>query len=122
LFEPLEAAGLTITNGGELTGLAEYRNGGLFFDAGVLSLREPSALSQVHAVSSDLVIEWRALTLALLDRCAALIRAQLGVSAEQLPLARILEGGTWRAGRAIALEQRAEGGPPLHIESDGTVF
>ena len=122
LFEPLEAAGLCISKAGELTGLAEYRNGGLFFDAQVLTLREPSALARVHAVSSDLVIEWRALTLALLDRTAALLRSELGVSEEQLPLARILEGGTWRAGRAIALEARADGGPPLQIESDGTVF
>ena len=122
LFEPLEAAGLTITDADELTGLAEYRNGGLFFDAGVLTLRDPAALTRVHAVSSDLVIEWRALTLALLDRTASLIRGELGVTAEQLPLARILEGGTWRAGRAIALERRADGSPPLLIESDGTVF
>ena len=122
LFEPLEAAGLTITGADELTGLAEYRNGGLYFDAGVLSLREPSALTRMHAVSSDLVIEWRALTVALLDRTATLIRASLGVSAAELPLARILEGGTWRAGRAIAAEARDGGGPPLLIDSDGTVF
>jgi Protein of unknown function (DUF1688) len=122
LFEPLEAAGLVIDGASELTGLAEYRNGGLFVDAGVLQLRDPSALGRVHAVASDLVIEWRALTLALLDRVAVLIRQSLSVSAEQLPLARILEGGTWRAGRAIALEKRATGSPPLQIESDGTVF
>ena len=122
LFEPLEAAGLTITGADELTGLAEYRNGGLFFDTGVLSLRDPSALTRVHTVSSDLVIEWRALTVALLDRTATLIRASLGVEPAELPLARILEGGTWRAGRAIAAEARADGGPPLLIDSDGTVF
>jgi hypothetical protein len=122
LFEPLEAAGIVIHGADELTGLAEYRNGGLFFDAGVLRLRDASALERVHAVSSDLVIEWRALTLALLDRTATLIRSALGVSAEQLPLARILEGGTWRAGRAIALEVREDGRPPLLIDSDGTVF
>jgi hypothetical protein len=102
--------------------LAEYRNGGLYFDAGVLRLREPSALQRVHAVSSDLVIEWRALTITLLDRTAELVRGSLGVSAAQLPLARILEGGTWRAGRAIALEARPDGSPPLRIDSDGTVF
>ena len=122
LFEPLEQAGLVIEGSAELTGLAEYRNGGLFVDAGVLELRDPRALGRLHAVDSDLVIEWRALTLALLDRIAQLIRESLGVSAEQLPLARILEGGTWRAGRAIALEKRADGSPPLHIDSDGTVF
>ncbi len=122
LFEPLEAAGLTITGSDELTGLAEYRNGGLYFDAKVLNLRDPTAVSRVHAVSTDLVIEWRALTIALLDRTADLIRSTLGVTANELPLARILEGGTWRAGRAIALEARAGGGPPLLIDSDGTVF
>lgn len=122
LFEPLEQAGLVIDDASALTGLAEYRNGGLFLDAGVLELCDPSALGQLHAVSSDLVIEWRALTVALLDRVAVLIRQSLGVSPEQLPLARILEGGTWRAGRAIALEKRGDGSPPLHIDSDGTVF
>jgi Protein of unknown function (DUF1688) len=122
LFEPLESAGLVIDGASELTGLAEYRNGGLFVDAGVLTLRDSSALERVHAVASDLVIEWRALTLALLDRVAVLIRQSLNVSAEQLPLARILEGGTWRAGRAIALEKRPDGSPPIQIDSDGTVF
>ncbi|MES1176214.1 MAG: DUF1688 family protein [Myxococcales bacterium] len=122
LFEPLEAAGVAIDGASELTGLAEYRNGGLFVDAGVLRLRDPSALGRVHPVASDLVIEWRAMTVALLDRAATLIRQNLGVSAEQLPLACILEGGTWRAGRAIALEKRPDGSPPLQIDSDGTVF
>jgi hypothetical protein len=85
-------------------------------------LKDSSAANVRHAVDSDLVIEWRALTVALLDRTAARIRAQLEVSAAELPLARILEGGTWRAGRAIALEKRSGGGPPLLIDSDGTVF
>jgi hypothetical protein len=122
LFEPLEAAGLRIDGKSELTGLAEYRNGGLFVDSGVLVLRDSGALGRVHTVESDLVIEWRALTVALLDRVAVLIRQSLNLSAEQLPLARILEGGTWRAGRAIALEKRPDGSPPLQIDSDGTVF
>jgi hypothetical protein len=122
LFEPLEAAGLRIEGAEALTGLAEYRNGGLYFDAGVLVLRYPGALERVHAIGSDLVIEWRALTVALLDRTATLVREALGVSPERLPLARVLEGGTWRAGRAIALEQREDGRPPLLIDSDGTVF
>jgi Protein of unknown function (DUF1688) len=51
-----------------------------------------------------------------------LVRERLGVSAEQLPLACILEGGTWAAGREIALEKREGGTPPLRIDSDGTVF
>jgi hypothetical protein len=122
LFEPLEAAGLVIDAADELTGLAEYRNGGLFMDAEVISVRDPAAVQARHAVDSDLVIEWRALTVALLDRTAVAVRAELGMSPTELPLARILEGGTWRAGREIALEKRSGGSPPLVIDSDGTVF
>jgi hypothetical protein len=106
----------------ELTGLPEYRNGGLFLDAGVLELVEPRQAALEHEVSSDLVIEWRALTVALLDDLAAAVRERLGLSVEELPLARVLEGGSWRAGRAIAKELREDGGPPLRILSDGTVF
>ena len=68
------------------------------------------------------MVEWRALTVALLDRLAEEIRAKLDRSAAELPLAKILEGGTWSAGRRIAAELRADGGPPLQLESDGTLF
>jgi hypothetical protein len=73
-------------------------------------------------VSDAFVVTWRSLTVALLDRIAPMVRERLGVSAEQFPLARVLEGGTWAAGRAIAREKRADGSPPLVIISDGTVF
>ena len=99
LLEPLEAAGIIIDDVEELTGLPEYRNGGLFLDAGVLELVEPRERQLTHAVSSELVIEWRALTVVLLDHLAEAVRAKLGLTREQLPLARILEGGSWRAGR-----------------------
>jgi hypothetical protein len=122
LLEPLEWSGVTITGVAELTGLAEYRNGGLFVDGGVLVPRHDEVLRGEHEVSSEVVVEWRALTLALLDRTADRVRALLGLSAEQLPLASVLEGGTWRAGREIAAEKRPGGGPPLRIRSDGTVF
>ncbi len=68
------------------------------------------------------MVEWRALTVALLDRIAVRVRRQLGLSADELPLARVLEGGTWRAGRELARERRAGGGPPIRVQSDGTVF
>jgi hypothetical protein len=102
--------------------LAEYRNGGLFVDGGVLSLREADDATRAHAVDSPLVIEWRALTVALLDRLAGLIRQRLGQDAESLPLAKILEGGTWAAGRKLAFERAPDGSPPLKVISDGTVF
>ena len=120
LIEPLEAAGVRVCDINGLTGLAEYRNGGLFIDTDVLTLRDSRA--RVDEVSDPVVIAWRSLTVALLDRIAPLVRERLGVSAEQFPLARVLEGGTWAAGREIARKKRADGGPPLLIHSDGTVF
>jgi len=122
LAEPLEQAGVRVVALDELTGLAEYRNGGLFVDAGVLVPRQASVLADAHLVSSTEVVEWRALTVALLDRTAAEMRRRLGLSPEALPLAKVLEGGTWRAGRRLAAERRADGSPPLRVVSDGTVF
>jgi hypothetical protein len=122
LIEPLERAGVRVTDIDGLTGLAEYRNGGLFVDLGVLAPRDASAFAKSYDVSDPVVVLWRTLTVALLDRIAPLVRERLGVSAAQFPLARVLEGGTWAAGRAIAKEKRADGGPPFIINSDGTVF
>lgn len=122
LVEPLQEAGLTVTDLDGLTGLAEYRNGGLFMDLGVLTLRDPADAAKAWPVSDPLVVGWRAMTVALLDRIAPLVRAELGVTAEAMPLASVLEGGTWAAGRRAAAERREGGGPPLNIVSDGTVF
>jgi hypothetical protein len=122
LIEPLQWAGIEVTDIDGLTGLAEYRNGGLFIDTGVLSPRDAAAMQREHTVDSELVVEWRALTVALLDRLADVVRAQLNKNRQSLPLARILQGGTWTAGRNIAKKMRPDGGPPLKIISDGTVF
>ena len=122
LIEPLQRAGFSVTDIDGLTGLAEYRNGGLFVDHDVLRLRDAADAERAHAVDSLLVVEWRALTVALLDRLAELVRAKLGRTPETLPLASILEGGSWAAGRAIAFARRPDGSPPLKVISDGTVF
>jgi hypothetical protein len=122
LIEPLQWSGMKVTDIDGLTGLAEYRNGGLFVDAGVLHLRNPEAAIHPSPVDSTLVVEWRALTVALLDQIARLIRQQRGLTIDEFPLARVLEGGTWAAGRRLAREKRADGSPPIAVESDGTVF
>ena len=122
LIEPLAAAGIEIVDIGGLTGLAEYRNGGLFIDTGVLAVTDPAAAERPHRVSDPLIVAWRAMTVALLDRLAPLARACLGVGEADLPLARMLQGGTWAAGRRSAAERRPGGGPPFTIISDGTVF
>jgi hypothetical protein len=122
LLEPLEEMGLKVNDVEQLTGLCEYRNGGLFLDFGVVSLRDPALATQEHAADSPLILEWRALTLCLLDKIAPLVQAALNKNPQEFPLAKVLEGGTWWAGRKIAREKRADGGPPLLLKSDGTVF
>jgi hypothetical protein len=122
LIEPLQEAGIEVTDIDGLTGLAEYRNGGLFIDTGVLQLADPADAKRQHDVSDPLIVAWRSMTVALLDRMAPRVRALLGVSEVDFPLARMLEGGSWAAGRSIAKSLRADGGPPLNIISDGTVF
>ena len=59
---------------------------------------------------------------ARISRLAAHLRDRLGVDAQRMPLACVLEGGTWAAGRRIAAERRPGGMPPVNIVSDGTVF
>jgi hypothetical protein len=122
LIEPLQEAGITITELDTLTGLAEYRNGGLFMDTKVLTLRQNEAAAMSHHPKSPLVVEWRGLTVALLDKVAAAVRQQTGDDAESLPLASVLQGGTWTAGRRIAKQLRAGGGPPLTLDISGTIF
>ncbi len=119
LLEPLAWTGVSVRGQEALTALPEYRNGGLLLDTGVLTLRDPDLARVPHAVGSELIVEWRALTVALVDEIAPLVRRALGRA--DLPLACILEGGTWAAGRELAAQRRG-GEPPLTIASDGTVF
>jgi hypothetical protein len=122
LIEPLQTAGMEVIDIDGLTGLAEYRNGGLFVDSGVLTFRDAADAQREHEVSSLLVVEWRALTVALLDRLADGVRKRLGLDAVSLPLAKVLEGGSWATGRRLARERRADASPPVKVISDGTVF
>lgn len=118
LLEPFDWAGVPVTGIDALTGLPEYRNGGLLLDTGVLTLRRPEFADHTWQVGDELVVEWRALTVALLDELAPLVCTRLGA---EMPLACVLEGGTWAAGRVLAQQNRG-GLPPLTIASDGTVF
>jgi hypothetical protein len=121
LLEPLQWAGVEVTGVDELTALPEYRNGGLLLDTGVVVARDARAADRRWKVGDEFVVEWRALTVALIDELAVRVRERLGRDAAALPLPCILEGGTWAAGREIAQELRG-GAPPLAIESDGTLF
>jgi Protein of unknown function (DUF1688) len=122
LVEPLQDAGLEVVELDQLTGLPEYRNGGLLIDAGALRPKQRALLEKTFAAGDEPIVEWRALTVALLDRIAQHVRLHLGLDAARLPLVKVLEAGTWFAGRALAAERRPGGGPPIAVASDGTVF
>lgn len=122
LIEPLEQAGIKVKDLDTLTGLPEYRNGGLLIDSGLVQVKNKELLLNPQDPGSEAIVEWRALTVALLDELAVLIRKQLGKDETTLPLAKILQGGTWEAGRRIARQKRPQGTPPIQIISDGTVF
>lgn len=122
LVEPIEGAGLKVAALDALTGLPEYRNGGLLVDAGALRPKQRALLEKSFAPGDEAIVEWRALTVALLDQIAEHVRLHLGMDAQRLPLVKVLEAGTWFAGRRLAAERRPGGGPPITVESDGTVF
>jgi hypothetical protein len=120
LVEPFQWSGIEVDGLDDLTGLPEYRNGGLFIDAGVIVPRDPAFGSRVYTPADPWVIEWRAMTVTLLDDVARSLRAELGQP--KLTLSSVLEGGTWEAGREIAAERRPGGPPPVRVASNGTLF
>jgi len=124
MIEPFQELGVVFTDLNLLTGLSEYRNGGLFIDFGVIEPKDPVTLSAGKSFStgSETIVEWRALTVCLLDEIATLVRKKLKKTEAEMPLASILEGGTWQAGRSIAAEKRPGGGPPIGVHLFGTVF
>jgi len=122
IFEPMELSGIKFTNVELFTALAEYRNGGLLVDTGVLELKNKGMATRQNDPGSELIVEWRAMTVCLIDKLAEKVQQELGKSKEELPLMKVLEGGSWRAGRIIARELREDGRSPIKFRSKGTVF
>ena len=122
LIEPLAIAGIAVEQLDELTALPEYRNGGLLIDLGAIKLRAGLDPQLPHDVHSELIVEWRALTVALMDQLLPLVRDKLALTAS-FTLPQMLQGGTWSAGRKIARALRPpDGPPPLAVVADGTLF
>ncbi|MGF1563025.1 MAG: DUF1688 family protein [Geminicoccaceae bacterium] len=121
LIEPLALAGIEVSELNGLSALAEYRNGGLLIDSRVLVANDPALIGRTLAADDPAIVEWRALTVALFDELAPLVRDRLGLDATALPLPALLEGGTWAAGRQLAQDLR-DGRPPIELASDGSVF
>ena len=123
LIEPLQQAGYRSAMSNGLTGLAEYRNGGLFVDAGVIALRDPANAMQDNAVGFSACggmarAHGRA---ARQDRAAGARRARRRRSdiSARLRARRRHLGGRAACSRN---EKRADAGPPIRVISDGTVF
>ncbi|CAO3662458.1 unnamed protein product [Umbelopsis ramanniana] len=140
LLEAIEhGLGATFDGKEYLTGLPEYRNGGLLVDLGLLTLKPDTydrgitrcrekgvTVGGTHLPMFEggdpAIVEWRALTVIYLDLIADELRKIYKLDKQTLTLAQVLEGGTWSAGRVIAAEKRPSSDPPILIESDGTIF
>lgn len=136
LLVPLEEYGykFNVENKSLQTGLPEYRNGGLFYDFGVLQLK-PEHMERGIKLSKELqsdesiptftaddgvIVEWRCLTIGLLDELLLMVNEKLKAC---LNLPQVIEAGSWKAGREIAAIRRPKTkGPPIELCSDGTVF
>jgi len=127
-----------------LTGLPEYRNGGLLIDTGLLTLKpedQERGLAQYNrnaqqtgqpsmevvpmfTADDDVIVEWRAVTVGFLDELLDEVNSLLDLGgSNRLSLAQMLEAGSWKGGREIAEVSRPNTKePPIMILSDGTVF
>jgi hypothetical protein len=84
--------------------------------------RNPALAQVAHLQESELAVEYRALTVALIDKIADGVRKRLGRPAEIFPLTCVLEGGTSSAGRRLAREKRPDGSPALVILADNAML
>jgi hypothetical protein len=122
LIEPLQQAGIHVFGIENLTGLGEYRNGGLLIDIGVLELKDPKFRTAVAEPSSELIVEWRALTIAILDELVPQVARKLELTDEKFSLSMLLQGGSWSAGRLLAYQRNNNGEPPIKLNNTGAVF
>ena len=118
----LKELGIAVAEQNALCGLAEYRNGGLMLDSGLVVATDKNLANTPLKQESETIVEWRALTISLLDLLAEECRKIMSLSRDELTMAKVLEGGTWAAGRKIAMEKRGTLLPPLQIVTDGTLF
>ncbi|KAL8628028.1 hypothetical protein Q9189_006279 [Teloschistes chrysophthalmus] len=103
-----------------LTGLPEYRNGGLLIDTGLVTLKAADTKRGIDAykhnamvkgqpcmevvptfgAEDDVVVEWRALTIGFLDDLLVEVNRMLKLEgSKKLSLAQMLEAGSWKVSR-----------------------
>ena len=107
-----------------LTGLPEYRNGGLLVDTGLLNLKKKDMerglatyrenatqkgqpnfeVVPLFPTDDDVIVEWRGATVGLLDDLLIQVNAALGLNGpDKLSLAQMLEAGTWKVRLCMVL-------------------
>jgi hypothetical protein len=119
LMQPMQSIMKIHFAGAELlTGLPEYRNGGLFIDLGVLTLRKDDEkrglqnyakhcdrtgskgieVAPMFEPGDDVVVEWRGVTVGFLDKLCVEINRTLAneLAGNELSLPQILEAGSWK--------------------------
>lgn len=121
-IDSLENSGLTCIDIDDLTGLPEYRNGGLFLQKGVLQPKQDEIYLQTYTEGDEMIVEWRALTIILLDKLCTHVRQKLSLSPSQFKLPNLLEGGSWKAGRILAFQNNPNGNPPIKLKTQGIIF
>ncbi|EFX03998.1 conserved fungal protein [Grosmannia clavigera kw1407] len=125
--------GLGVVNDQLGTGLPEYRNGGLFVDLGALTLKAAVAEANTDTAggevlprfspTEDVIVEWRAMTVALLDELFKLVSTTFAAKGTKLTMAQVLEAGTWKGGRELAAKLRPQTkSSPILLNGDGTLF
>ncbi|KAI9299440.1 hypothetical protein BJ944DRAFT_172382, partial [Cunninghamella echinulata] len=123
LIEPMEKLlGATIEGKDMLTPLPDYCHGGLLMDTGLISLKPKELergvenykknamlpgqskveVSPMFELNDPVVIEWRALTIGFLEIIADRVREALNMNRSTLSLSKLMESGTWSAGRELA--------------------
>ena len=119
-----------------LTGLPEYRNGGLFVDMGVLTLKSDDAerglenysdycrrkgtkaveVAPMFEPSDDVIVEWRALTIGLLDQLCEDVNVALKkeLAGNEMTLPQLLEAGSWKVSLSSNSLSKMDGTNKLH--------
>lgn len=121
LVEPFAWAGFEVSELELLTAPADDVHASVFLKAGVLKIRDGPEAPTEDGVR-DRMVEIRAITIALTDKLADLLRRELDVPAEQLPLTCILEGGTSRLGTRFLREGFGESEKLGRYLNPGAVF
>lgn len=129
LITPVERVlGVRFNGVDMLTGLPEYRNGGLMVDTGILVLNQEDRerglsfakklisekdesqprpdedeLVPTFDTGDDVIVEWRAMTIALLDRLEQQTKIAFEPPhGEPLSIAQFLEAGSWKVSQIHA--------------------